>query len=307
MLPKIMIADDSMPLHALVKTCLEPEGLRIHSVYDGASAISVAGSLQPDLILLDVDMPQMDGFETCRQIKANPQTRSIPVMFLSADSVTPNKVKGLDLGAMDYIVKPFKPEELKARVRSALRAAHASDEAQIIDGLTGLWNKGCFEAHLKAQVSLAQRAARPLACIVADVDQLPAIRANFGETVANEFVRGVARLLLQRCRAEDTIHRLEGGTFAILTGDTNRFAARTLAERLRAEIEQQFRSGVVAGVNLTCSFGIADTLVATGTALLKRANGAANRANEKGGNCVSTARSPAVPSFTASSAAEASN
>src|ERR1700709_2729667 len=95
----VLIADDSLPMHALVKAQLGAEGLRFHSVYDGAAAMSSAVAIRPDLILLDVDMPRVDGFQTCHYLKSNPITASIPLIFLSADSLTDDKVKGLNLGA----------------------------------------------------------------------------------------------------------------------------------------------------------------------------------------------------------------
>src|SRR5437762_1926392 len=107
MLQTVLIVDDSIPLHKLVKTHLEPDSIAVQSAYDGESAIAKAVSLHPDLILLDVDMPQLDGFEVCRRLKANPQTANIPLIFLTASTVIADRVKGLDLGAADYMAKPF--------------------------------------------------------------------------------------------------------------------------------------------------------------------------------------------------------
>src|SRR5437773_396483 len=101
MLHRALIVDDSLPLHQLMKTHLDGEGLEFHSAYDGEAALTKAVDLRPSLILLDIDMPDMDGFEVCRRLKANTQTNSIPVIFLTADFNTNDKVKGLDLGAVD--------------------------------------------------------------------------------------------------------------------------------------------------------------------------------------------------------------
>ncbi len=116
----VLIIDDSIPLHKLIGVCLQPESLTLHSAYDGKAGLAAAALLQPGLILLDVNMPRMDGFEVCRQLKANPQTAAIPVIFLTAASGLAQQVTGLDWGALDYFSKPFKPFEILARVRAAL-------------------------------------------------------------------------------------------------------------------------------------------------------------------------------------------
>ncbi len=112
----ILIIDDSPHLHKLVVAHLKADPIVVHSATDGESGLAAATELQPGLILLDVDMPALGGFEVCRQLKAGPATSAIPVMFVTADGTLMDKVRGLDLGAVDYLTKPFKPEELRARV-----------------------------------------------------------------------------------------------------------------------------------------------------------------------------------------------
>jgi DNA-binding response OmpR family regulator len=123
----ILIVDDSPPLHELLKAHLNSENIILESAFDGPSALVMAASIQPDLILLDVEMPGMDGFEVCRILKEDPATASIPIVFLSARNSPADKVSGLDLSAMDYIVKPFNADELCARVRAALRTKRLLD------------------------------------------------------------------------------------------------------------------------------------------------------------------------------------
>jgi diguanylate cyclase (GGDEF)-like protein len=286
----VLIADDALPLHALVKAHLEPDGLAVHSVYDGEAAVAIATTLRPDLLLLDVDMPRIDGFEACRRIKANPITAGIPTLFLTADAMMMDKVKGLELGAVDYIVKPFKPEELRARVRAALRALAAIEQVRMVDGLTGLWNKSYFDLQLRAQLSLAHRSSKPMACVVCDVDHLSTVNVKFGDSAGNNILRSIGRILLGRSRAEDIVCRIGGGKFAILSIGINRSSAAQMAERLRGEVERQCatRSGV--DMPVTASFGVADTLVATGIEIFARADNALERAKRVGRNSVSIAR-----------------
>ncbi len=121
MLRKILLVDDDAAIHALVRAHLAAEPVEVISARDGESGLALAERLLPDLILLDVDMPEPDGFEVCRRLREDPVTLNLPVVFLTAANTIAQKVNGLELGAADYITKPFDPEELVARVRGALR------------------------------------------------------------------------------------------------------------------------------------------------------------------------------------------
>ena len=104
--------------------------MRLTAAHDGASGLAIARALKPDLILLDVDMPGTNGFDVCARLKQDEATRRIPVVFLTGASTTDEKLRGLDLGAVDYIIKPFDPAELRARVRASLRTKHLLDLLQ---------------------------------------------------------------------------------------------------------------------------------------------------------------------------------
>ena len=293
MFQTVMIADDSMPLHTLVKVQLKEQCLSFHSVYDGAAAVSAAASVRPDVILLDVDMPHMDGFEACRRIKADPNTASIPLIFLSADSFSADKTKGLELGAVDYIVKPFRPQELIARVRSTLQPVPVSTDSRLVDPLTGLWNNAFFEKHLKGQYSLSRNTGQPMACTVIEIDQLGTVGSTSGTKVANQIVRAVANVLSRGYGDESTVCCLPNQRFAILSSNTDRFAAAAMAESLRTTLEHNFAVNQGNASKITCSFGISDTLIVSADKLLTRAGLNTNRATNRGGNCISLARAPA--------------
>ncbi len=285
----VLIADDSMSMHELVRVHLQRDGLALHCVNDGESALSAAASLRPELILLDVDMPRLDGFEVCKRLKANSMTAGVPIIFLTADAVAMDKVKGLDLGAADYICKPFKPDELRARVRSVLRAKHQLDKTALVDALSGCWNRAYFDVHLPVQLSAAKRSGLPLACIVADVDRLRAINARHGQSAGDDVLKSIGRILLGGCRAADIVCRLQEGTFAILMPGTASKSAAQIAERLRSEIERQLKFSGSTELHATCSFGVADTL-STPQTLVDRADAAACWAKREGRNCVSVSR-----------------
>src|SRR4051794_24300383 len=117
----LLVIDDSQDIHGLIEVWLIDEPIDLHAAYDGAGGLAAARALRPDLILLDVDMPGSNGFDVCAQLKQDPTTRDIPVVFLTGTAEADQKLRGLELGAVDYIVKPFEPAELRARVRSSLR------------------------------------------------------------------------------------------------------------------------------------------------------------------------------------------
>jgi diguanylate cyclase (GGDEF)-like protein len=290
MLERALIIDDSVPLHRLIRNQLGERHLEFHSAYDGREGLSMAASLRPSLILLDVDMSDMDGFEVCRLLKADAATMTIPIIFLTADFEIKDKVAGLDMGAVDYVTKPFRPEDLSARVRATLRAKHSLDQKAMVDGLTGLWNRQRFEEHLAIQITQASRSGRPVACIAGDLDGLKRINAKHGMPLGDQVIRAVGNILLAECRSEDAVSHLDGGRFAILVSGMGRAGAGRLADRLCKEIQEKLL--VIHGneVGVTCSFGVADTLVAGEGSLLERANMALHGAKLNGGSCVSVAR-----------------
>jgi diguanylate cyclase (GGDEF)-like protein len=286
----VLIVDDSLPLHKLIKAHLEPDNLTVHSAHDGESGLAAAVNLRPSLILLDVDIPRLDGFEVCRRLKANPATAAVPIIFLTANPMVADKVKGLELGASDYITKPFKSLEFRARVRAALRAKNQSDAVTLIDGPTGLWNRAYLDMHLSSHFSLAKRSGWPLACVMVKVDKRNSLVVEHGEAVAGEVVRSIARILLSQCRAEDVVCRYNAWKFAILVSGANRAAAALLSERLRAAIERQLATHNGIQMKTTCSFGVADSNIADETTLIDRANAAVKRVPQSGANCVIIAR-----------------
>jgi diguanylate cyclase (GGDEF)-like protein len=290
MLERALIVDDSVPLHWLIRSQLRKEHLEFHSAYSGRDGLSMAASLRPSLILLDVDMSEMDGFEVCRRLKANAATTTIPVIFLTADFEIKDKVAGLNMGAVDYVTKPFKPEELSARMRASLRAKHSLDQKATVDGLTGLWNRKYLEEHLAVQMTQASRSGRAVAYIAGDLDGLKKINAKYGIPFGDEVIRSVANLLVSECRAEDAVCHLEGGRFGILVPAMGRAGAGRQADRLCKLIQEKLL--VVHGneVGVTCSFGVADSLVTGKGSLLERATVALGGAKLNGGSCVSVAR-----------------
>src|SRR4051812_49177127 len=221
----------------------------------------MAATMKPDVILLDIQMPEMDGYEVCRLLRASPQTVNVPIIFISGADSTEEKIRGLDLGATDYVTKPFDPAELRARVRVALRTAFLMDllaRKAMIDGLTGLWNRSYLDARLSAEIAHAQRTQRPVSCIMLDVDRFKFINDRFGHPFGDEVLRMIAVTLGASCRTEDIVCRYGGEEFAVLLPNTSGAAGIELAERLRGAIETEPLRFKQHEVKVTASFGVAE-------------------------------------------------
>jgi len=290
---KILIIDDSPQIHALMKARLKDEAIAVHSADSGLTGLALATELQPDVILLDVNMPSMDGYEVCRRLKASPVTSAAPIIFLTGADSTEDKIKGLELGATDYITKPFDPAEMRARVRAALRTAYLLDllsRKAMIDGLTGLWNRGYLDARLMAEVALARRSGRALSCIMLDVDRFKGVNDKFGHPFGDDVLKMVASRLNAGSRTEDVVCRYGGEEFAILLPNTARTGAVELADRMRLAIAAQTLRFRDQTVNVTCSMGVAEVQEGDedGSAMLETADSALYQAKQTGRNRVCT-------------------
>jgi diguanylate cyclase (GGDEF)-like protein len=258
---QLLLIDDSKPIHVLIRSLLADEAVDIHSAYDASYGKVLAGSILPDLVLLDVEMPGENGFDACRKLKADPVTSAVPVVFLSASGTVEDKVRGLNLGAVDYISKPVNASELLARVRACLRTSHLVRMLQtkaLLDPLTGLGNRRMFDDRLRAEVSLRRRHGTPLACIAIDLDHFKSINDTYGHPFGDQVLQKVASIIAEHCRNEDVACRVGGEEFMILAPNTSGPQAAVLADRIRMSVARApfVRQG--HAVQVTCSVGAAD-------------------------------------------------
>jgi diguanylate cyclase (GGDEF)-like protein len=261
---KLLIIDDEPQTHALVKARLLGERIDVFSAADGTSGFDLAQRIQPDLILLDDQLLSApDGFEVCRQLKDDPATWGIQVIFLtSPDTTGEHKARGLELGAVDYIVKPFDPAELRGRVRASLRTKALLDllaTRSMLDGLTGLWNRAYFQRRLESEMARVHRRLGPLSIILIDVDHFKSINDQHGHPFGDQVLQQVAGVLSAGCRHEDAACRWGGEEFAIIAANAGVADAAALAERLRAQVQSLgLFTATAARVVVTCSFGVAE-------------------------------------------------
>ena len=295
--PRILAVDDSELMHRLLRTRLQLEQVEIHCALTGEEGLRMAAELQPEVVLLDIDLDGMDGFEVLQQLKENPRTRDIAVIFISASCEMMDRVRCLDLGAIDFIQKPFEMAELKARVRSAIRLQQLlrmlSQRAQV-DGLTALWNRSYFDQRLAAEFAEARRHARPLALVLCDIDHFKGVNDRFGHPFGDE-VLSLFASILSGGRASDIPCRYGGEEFGVVLPATTTTEAVEVAERFRRAFEEHAWRRHPELV-LTASFGVADlsSIDSGGTPadLLARADAALYAAKRGGRNRVSSSPLP---------------
>src|SRR6185369_15871448 len=181
--PTVLVIDDSPDVHRLLRARLRHEDLELVASDGGKRGLEMARASKPAMILLDLDMPDMDGFEVLRYLKNDPATLDIPVIVLSGLQGAQDKVMAFDLGAVDYITKPFNLTELRVRVRSALRMHRLVQmlaQCAQLDGLTGLWNRAYFDKRWSDEVGASLRHRRPLSLAMIDADHFKTVNDAFG-------------------------------------------------------------------------------------------------------------------------------
>ena len=257
--PRVLAIDDSDLVHRLLRARLRHERIDLHAVHTGEDGLKAAREIAPDLILLDIDLEDVDGFEVLAQLKADPSTHDIAVIFVSASNETMDRVRGLDLGAVDFVGKPFDVTELRARVRSALRMQRLlrmlSQRAQI-DGLTGLWNRAYLDDRLRKEVAGALRHGTPMSLILCDLDRFKSLNDTHGHPFGDEVLERAAGILASG-RGQDVACRYGGEEFAVIVPAARGDEAAEVAERHRARIEEVSWSDR-PGVRISASFGVAD-------------------------------------------------
>lgn len=204
-------------------------------------AMELALANGPDLVVLETRLAELDGFELCHQLKTDPQTEDIPIIFLTAFDEGDNEIRGLELGAIDFIAKPIRPAALALRINNHLALKRARDvlyHQSLVDALTGIGNRRCFEDTFSREWYRAMRHGMSLSLALIDIDNFQAYNEYVGRAAADERLRQVARMLKSTLqRWADTAARYGGARFAAIMPQTGDEGARRVADRVRAELE----------------------------------------------------------------------
>lgn len=251
---KILVVDDVAVNVQLLTTYLTSVGYDVCTARDGQEALDKVSETQPDLILLDVMMPKLNGFEVCERLKSDPMTKIIPVIMVTALNEIEDKIKATEAGADDFVSKPFNKLELLTRVKSLLRIKQLHDELRakvreleqarerlrqlaITDGLTGLYNHRYLKEHLEQELLRANRHQSRVSVVMLDIDHFKKFNDTFGHPAGDMILRTMARLLRDNIRKIDIAARYGGEEFFLVLIETNKNAAVQAAEKVRRLVE----------------------------------------------------------------------
>lgn len=281
----ILLVDDSAENIQTLAACLRNE-YQLKVANNGSQCLELASRFQPDLILLDIEMPDMNGFDVCQQLKSNEHTKTIPVIFVSGHTSQESEERGLETGAVDYIFKPVRPAIVKARVRTHVTLKQQHDrliDLAMRDQLTGLFNRHYLMEHIYQRLSRSQRHGYDMAALMLDIDHFKRINDDLGHQIGDQVLKELGHFLQDFFRTEDMVARLGGEEFLVILDPCPAKQIMAKAEQLRlaiAELEP-------ANVKVTVSIGATaiadeDTL----KTMLNRADHALYQAKDQGRNQV---------------------
>jgi diguanylate cyclase (GGDEF)-like protein len=272
---RVLVVEDSPAQAEWLKQTLAHQGYRVIVARDGRGALRHVMSDAPDLVLLDVMLPDMDGLEVLRVIKMRSAEQFVPVILISAKADLESRVTGLRVGADDFLAKPFAEAEIQARAASMLRIKSLQDQLReakallerlaVADGLTGLYNRRTFEERLRDEFRRSQRYGDPVSLMILDLDHFKLLNDEYGHPFGDRVLRGTAEIISSTLRDPDICARYGGEEFAIILPKTNLEGALALGERILTQLRDKTYSAPghtpvatgCADVRVTASAGVA--------------------------------------------------
>jgi diguanylate cyclase (GGDEF)-like protein len=256
---KILVVDDNKLNICILSDILEKEGYDVYPLSDGVLVMQQVLSIHPDAILLDIIMPKIDGLEVCQSLKSTDETKSIPVIMVT--SITDGSVlrKAFDIGAFDYIKKPFDQIEIIARLNSALRFFDQQKQLEVLamrDGLTDLYNHRMIMELLENECSKAMHLQHPIAFLMFDIDNFKRINDTYGHKAGDFILHDTAKVLTETSESSDLIGRYGGEEFCIILANQPLEQVVSLSEKLRHSIEIHNYVVDHATIHITTSIGI---------------------------------------------------
>jgi diguanylate cyclase (GGDEF)-like protein len=263
----VLVVEDDREIRDMVTMMVRSMGYTVVTAVNGKDALVQLRGHPVDMVLLDLMMPEMDGFEFCQRVREEPSLRDLHIIITSARDALEDKVRGLELGAADYLTKPFSLTELQARIKVGERIVRYQKtlQAQQVqlehlareDALTGLANRRCFEERARDELSRAARYQHSLSLLLADLDHFKEINDTYGHPYGDTVLKEVGQTFARHCRSSDLCARYGGEEFVILLPETPLPEARLVAERLCAAVRNLSFTQGAKEVHVTASFGIA--------------------------------------------------
>ena len=294
---RVLVVDDNTANRELLAQDLEEEGFEVLTAASGPECIQLAESQAPTVILLDIQMPGMDGIETCRRLKASPPTAHIPILFVTAKRTDDESaVEALSAGGNDFLPKPYSPPILFARVSSQVTIARAQARLRqmaMTDELTGVFSRRfLFDSLRRSLKSVTRGGPNCLGCLLADVDHFKSINDTKGHLEGDRVLREIASSIDGVTRESDLVARYGGEEFVVILPHTDMDGAARVAEKVRQEVARRCAPITVSiGVTAICEPEVGrapqpDELDATITRLLREADQAVYAAKAAGRNRV---------------------
>ncbi len=301
----VVVVDDDPSIRRLVGLLLTRAGYATVACATGEEAREVLTTLPWDLAVLDRLLPDMDGLALCRELKSQPEFRARYIIMLTGQSEQEDKVEGLELGADDYITKPFQSAELLARIRAGKRIVDLQKELietnkrlellSITDGLTRLYNHRHFQDELARAFDESQRYQRPLSLAIVDIDFFKKVNDAHGHAVGDEVLKAVANVFRESVRSTDLVARYGGEEFAVIMPETVLDDAMVFAEKIRAMIESTKMPTQAGELSVTVSVGVASvphSRIRAAKEVVVAADKALYRAKRSGRNQVQGGKQP---------------
>ena len=289
---KILIVDDNNLNIRLLTDILKDENFTVFSADNGLPVLEMTRRIQPDVILLDIMMPGLDGFEVCKLLKSDQEVKDIPVIMVTAKTEGSDIKNALELGAFDYIKKPIDEIEVIARVQSALRLKEHQDklkELAMKDGLTGLYNHGLLMELFEKELAKQQRINGNISFAMVDIDYFKEINDTYGHMAGNIILKELSNILINSVRKGDIVARYGGEEFSIVLPQTDKLSAFQLCDRIRKKIEYfNFNIGnetIKATVSIGLFFKDSKDII-TGMEIMKKADEELYKAKNNGRNRV---------------------
>ena len=283
--PVILIVDDQPSDVLMLSEAVRDLG-EVHVASDGRMALEVARFCRPDLVLLDIQMPQMNGFEICRAMKADPKLCDAAILFVTSHTQSENEIKALEYGGVDFIQKPLNLPVARAHVRAHLNLRAEAKKLAYYDALTGLPNRVLLQDRAEQALQKAQRGQGRVAMLLLDLDNFKSINDSVGHSVGDAVLKELAWRLSDSSRAIDTVSRQGGDEFVILLPDVQRFEAiGDCVERLLATIAQPIEvDGNAYRLSASIGIGVFPDDSADLEALYRHADAAMYQAKQDGRN-----------------------
>ena len=287
--PLILIVEDSSVNGRLCEKLLNKHGYDTAMCSDGETAIEFVNTNSPDLILLDIVMPGIDGYEFCRAMQNNPKVKHTPIIFLSSMNDEKSIIKGFESGAVDFITKPFRHQELIARTRTHVELKRAKEKLlrmAITDELTGLVNRRYFMGRLLHEYERTKRYESVFTVLMIDLDFFKRINDTYGHQAGDTVLRTVSDSMKLSLRLSDIIGRIGGEEFAVILPETEISSAMIIGERLRKRVEALDIPHKSHSIKISISIGASpcSTDDMSIDDVLQRSDSALYRAKENGRN-----------------------